>query len=86
MNEEALQQLYGLAQLEGYARSYNEFKVLMNQDEQAVSQMYLIAQADGYSKQRSDFDVLVGFGQIPQEVKDEFAKDPDRDWETLNSL
>ena len=79
MNEEALQQLYGLAQLEGYARSYNEFKVLMNQDEQAVSQMYLIAQADGYSKQRSDFDVLVGFGQIPQEVKDEFAKDPVRE-------
>ena len=82
MNEEALQQLYTLAQGEGYSKSFDDFKVLMNSNEDALNNMYTVSQGEGYKKSIDDFKVLVGFvaqPEIPQEAKDEFAKDPIRE-------
>ena len=62
MNEEALRVLYGLAQGDGYKKSFNEFKTLMSQNSDAVSTMYSLAQGDGYKKSRDEFNTLVGFG------------------------
>jgi hypothetical protein len=82
MNEEALQQLYTLAQGEGYSKPFNDFKILMSSNEDALNNMYTVAQSEGYQKNINDFKVLVGFGgqaEISQEVRDEFAKDPVRE-------
>jgi hypothetical protein len=82
MNEEALQQLYTLAQGEGYSKSFDDFKVLMSSNEDALNNMYTVAQGEGYKKSMDDFKGLVGFGgqvEISQEVQDEFAKDPVRE-------
>ena len=62
MNEEALQQLYTLAQGEGYSKSFDDFKVLMSSNEDALNNMYTVAQGEGYQKSMDDFKVLVGFG------------------------
>ena len=62
MNEEALQQLYSLAQNEGYKKSIEDFKILMSSNEGALSNMYNVAQNEGYNKPIEDFKVLVGFG------------------------
>ena len=65
MNEEALQQLYTLAQGEGYSRSFDDFKVLMNSNEDALNNMYTVSQGEGYKNSIDDFKVLVGFGAQP---------------------
>ena len=81
MNEEALQQLYTLAQGEGYSKSFDEFKTLMGSNEDALNNMYSVSQGEGYKNSIDNFKVLVGFGisEVAQEVKDEFNKDPLRD-------
>jgi hypothetical protein len=61
MNEEALNVLYGLAQSDGYKKSFDEFKVLLSQNEDAVNTMYSLAQSDGYKKDIENFKELVGF-------------------------
>ena len=71
MNEEALQTLYGLAKGNGYAKSYDEFKVLMSENGEAVQQMYSLAKGEGYAKTIDDFNVLVGFSPAgPVKKKD----------------
>ena len=62
MNEEAIGVLYQLAQGDGYSKSIDEFKVLMQSNEGAVNDMYALAQGDGYTKTIDEFQVLVGFG------------------------
>ena len=62
MNEEALKQLYSLAQGEGYSKSYEDFIVLMSSNESAIDNMYTVAQSEGYKKTKDDFKTLVGFG------------------------
>ena len=47
MNDEALEVLYGLAQGDGYSKTFDEFKILMSQNEEAVNMMYGLAQGDG---------------------------------------
>ena len=66
MNEEALQQLYTLAQGEGYSKSFDDFKVLMSSNEDALNNMYTVSQSEGYKKSIDDFKVLVGFGAQPE--------------------
>jgi hypothetical protein len=39
MNEKALQTLFGLAQGDGYTKSFDEFKQLMSENEDALNQM-----------------------------------------------
>ena len=62
MNEQALQQLYTLAQAEGYSDSLDEFKQLMSSNEEAINNMYNIAKSEGYNSSIQDFQTLVGFG------------------------
>jgi hypothetical protein len=50
MNEEAIGVLYELAQGDGYSKTLDEFKALMQSNEDAVSDMYSLAQRDGYTK------------------------------------
>ena len=69
MNEEALKQLYSLAQGEGYSKSYEDFIVLMSSNESAIDNMYTVAQSEGYKKTKDDFKTLVGFGVQTEEVK-----------------
>ena len=69
MNEEALRQLYSLAQGEGYSKSYEDFKVLMSSNESAIDNMFTVAQNEGYKKTKDDFKTLVGFGVQAEEVK-----------------
>lgn len=70
MNDEALEVLYGLAQGDGYSKTFDEFKILMSQNEEAVNMMYGLAQGDGYKKDVDSFKTLVGFG-ADQKKKDE---------------
>lgn len=60
MNEQALVQLYSLAQNDGYQKTFEEFKGLMSESNEAVQRMYGLAQGDGYSKNIEDFYTLVG--------------------------
>ena len=69
MNEEALRVLFGLAQGDGYRKSFNEFKTLMSENSEAVSTMYVLAQRDGYKKSRGEFNTLVGFEAQPEKPK-----------------
>ena len=62
MNEEALKVLYGLAQGDGYKKSFDEFTLLMSDNEDAVNTMFGLAQQDGYTKNMDDFKTLVGYG------------------------
>lgn len=62
MNEEALKALYGLAQSEGYASSFEDFKGLMESNEDAINSMYGVAQSEGYKDDINTFKNLVGFG------------------------
>ena len=74
MNEEALRVLYGLAQGDGYKKSFDEFKTLMSQNSDAVSTMYGLAQGDGYKKSKDEFNTLVGFGGTATETVEEGPK------------
>ena len=62
MNEKALQQLYVLAQGDGYSKSFDDFKQLLSENKNAINQMYGLAQNDGYTKDVEQFKTLVGFG------------------------
>jgi hypothetical protein len=79
MNEEALRVLYGLAQGDGYKKSFNEFKTLMSQNSDAVSTMYSLAQGDGYKKSRDEFNTLVGFGVTATETVTETEEPKKKD-------
>lgn len=62
MNEKALEELYSLAQAEGYSKSIEDFTTLMSTNQDAVNNMFSVAQNNGYTKELSDFNTLVGFG------------------------
>ena len=70
MNEEAIGILYELAQGDGYTKTLDEFKTLMQTNQDAVNTMYSLAQGDGYTKTIDDFQVLVGFGgQVEKKIQ-----------------
>ncbi len=76
MNEEALETLYGLAQQDGYTKSLDEFKQLMNENEEALNQVYGLAQSDGYGKDIEQFKTLVGYGLKKKEGSEPTATKP----------
>ena len=70
MNEEALKDMYGLAQSEGYTKSIEDFQSLLSYSGEALNDMYGLAQREGYSKPIEDFEVLLGVkkkGSTPSE-------------------
>jgi len=81
MNEEAVQQLYSLAQAEGYSKSFEDFKVLMGSNEEAMNNMYSVAQNEGYQKDINEFKTLVGFGgstNVIEETEVVSTDDPEK--------
>lgn len=61
MNEEAINDLYSLAQSNGYDKSVDEFKTLVQTNANAVADMYELAKSNGYGKTPEDFQALIGF-------------------------
>jgi hypothetical protein len=70
MDEQALDRLFSLAKGDGYTKSFEEFKVLMNSNEEAISNMFSLAKGDGYKKDVEEFKTLVGFNAAPVKKKD----------------
>jgi len=60
MNEEAVQELYNLAQGEGYSNSLEEFKQLISANEEAINNMYNTAKREAYKYSKKDFKTLFG--------------------------
>ena len=69
MDEQALDRLFSLAKGDGYTKSFEEFKVLMNSNEEAISNMFSLAKGDGYKKDVEEFKTLVGFNAAPVKKK-----------------
>ena len=59
--------MYALAQKEGYSKSPDEFKALLNTNEKAFNTMYGLAQKEGYKKSVDDFKSLLGVGSVEGE-------------------
>ena len=59
--------MYALAQKEGYSKSPDEFKTLLNTNEKAFNTMYGLAQKEGYKKSVDDFKSLLGVGSVEGE-------------------
>lgn len=60
MNEEAFNTMYILAQKDGYKKTPEEFKTLLNSNQEALNTMYSIAQREGYKKTPEEFKILLG--------------------------
>ena len=59
MNEEAIKVAYDLLVADGYTKSIDDFKLLMDSNEEAVKVAYDLFVADGYTKSIEDFKGLV---------------------------
>ena len=59
MNEEAIKVAYDLFVADGYTKSIDDFKLLMDSNEEAVKVAYDLFVADGYTKSIEDFKGLV---------------------------
>ena len=63
MNEDAIKDAYTLFQQDGYSKSLEEFKELMQTNEEAVNDAYKLFVQDGYTKTILDFTTLMGIGE-----------------------
>ena len=63
MNEDAIKDAYTLFQQDGYSKSLEEFKELMQTNENAVNDAYKLFVQDGYTKTVLDFTTLMGIGE-----------------------
>ena len=60
MNEQAIQDAHKLFVDNGYSKSVNEFKVLMESNTDAREDMYKLFVNQGYRKSKEDFAILMG--------------------------
>ena len=60
MNEEAIKIAYDLFVADGYKKSIDEFKSLMQGDPKGREVAYNLFVADGYKKPINEFEVLMG--------------------------
>jgi|15BtaG_2_1085339.scaffolds.fasta_scaffold00299_10 hypothetical protein len=60
MNEQAIQDAHKLFVDNGYSKSINEFKVLMESNTDAREDMYKLFVNQGYRKSKEDFAILMG--------------------------
>ena len=65
MNEEAINVAYELFVADGYKRSIEEFKTLMQQNADGREVAYGLFVADGYKQPISDFETLMGVQASP---------------------
>ena len=71
MNEQAIQDAYNAFVSQGYAKSIDEFKKLINTNPNALKDSYDAFVSEGYTKSIDDYKNLLGIGQQPKgsEVK-----------------
>jgi hypothetical protein len=60
MNEQAIQDAFALFQQNGYKKSIEDFKVLLNTNPKALEDSYSLFRDNGYKKDITEFKVLVG--------------------------
>ena len=60
MNEQAIQDAHKIFVDNGYSKSINEFKVLMESNTDAREDMYKLFVNQGYRKSKEDFAILMG--------------------------
>jgi hypothetical protein len=77
MNEQALKDAYQAFVSQGYNKSIDEFKKLINTNPEALKDSYNVFVSEGYAKSIDDYKKLLGVGMQPQnvEVKKKFALD-----------
>ena len=75
MNEQAIQDAYSAFVSQGYTKSIDEFKKLINTNPNALKDSYDAFVSEGYTKSIDDYKNLLGIGQQPKgsEVKKKFA-------------
>ena len=79
MNEEAIKLAYDLFVNDGYTKSIEEFKKLMNENSQGRKVAYDLFVNDGYTKDINSFGKLMGVsGQPSQNLAQSLSKDLDR--------
>jgi hypothetical protein len=66
MNEEAIQDSYNVFVSQGYTKSIDEFKKLINTNPNALNDSYKAFANQGYSKSIDDYKSLMGIGSQPQ--------------------
>lgn len=69
MNEEAVKDAYQLFVSNGYNKSIEEFRTLMNTNENARKDMYELFVSNGYNKAPEEFNVLIGVQEAPSVVE-----------------
>jgi hypothetical protein len=69
MNEEAIQDSYNVFVSQGYTKSIDEFKKLINTNPEALNDSYKAFSNQGYSKSIDDYKSLMGIGAQPQVKK-----------------
>jgi len=69
MNEEAVKDAYQLFVSNGYSKSIEEFRTLMNTNENARKDMYELFVSNGYNKAPEEFNVLIGVQEAPSVVE-----------------
>jgi hypothetical protein len=62
MNEQALKDSYDVFVSNGYTKSFDEYKKLINSNPQALKDSYDVFVSNGYSKSINDYKVLIGVG------------------------
>lgn len=69
MNEQAIQDMFSLAQANGYNKGIEDFKSLMSSNESALNDMHVIAKDNGYERGIEDFSVLMGVKKKDQSME-----------------
>lgn len=68
MNEQAIQDSYNVFVSQGYTKSIDEFKKLINTNPQALKDSYDVFVNNGYSKSIDDYKALMGVSSKPAPV------------------
>ena len=71
MNEEAIQDSYNIFVSQGYTKSIDEYKKLINSNPDALNDSYQAFASQGYTKSIDDYKTLMGIGVQPKVKKKE---------------
>ena len=80
MNEEAIKIAYDLFVADGYKKSIDEFKSLMQGDPKGREVAYNLFVADGYKKPINEFEVLMGVTAPSDLTTEEASLEKKKEW------
>jgi len=69
MNEEAIQDSYNVFVSQGYTKSIDEYKKLINSNPEALNDSYKAFASQGYTRSIDDYKALMGIGTQPKVKK-----------------